>query len=69
MAENHQRRNGLGYELAAWCMKEGISLPFAQLGLDDTFAESGSYPLTLEKFGMDPASIASAARNLVAAKK
>jgi transketolase len=68
VAENHQRRNGLGYELAAWCMKEGICLPFAQLGLDDTFAESGSYPLTLEKFGMDPASIATAARKLVAGK-
>lgn len=69
VTENHQRRNGLGYELAAWCMREGLHLPFAQLGLDDTFAESGSYPRTLEKFGMDPACIASAAMKLVARKR
>lgn len=68
VVENHQRKNGLGYELAAWCMREGVSVPFAQLGLDDTFAESGSYPLTIQKFGMDAASIAAAARKLAAAK-
>jgi transketolase len=69
VAENHQRRNGLGYDIAAWCMREGISLPFSQVGLDDTFAESGSYPLTLRKFGMDPDSIAAAAKALVARKR
>ncbi len=69
VAENHQRRNGLGYDIAAWCMRKDISLPFAQIGLDDTFAESGSYPLTLKKFGMDPQSIAAAARGLVAKKR
>jgi len=69
VAENHQRRNGLGYDIAAWCMRKGISLPFAQIGLDDTFAESGSYPLTLKKFGMDPQSIAATAKGLVARKR
>jgi transketolase len=69
VAENHQRKNGLGYELAAWCMREGIHVPFAQLGLDDTFAESGSYPLTIQKFGMDAASISAAAKQLAAAKR
>jgi len=69
VAENHQRKNGLGYELAVWCMREGIAVPFAQIGLDDTFGESGSYPLTLKKFGMDAGSIAAAASALVAEKK
>jgi len=69
VAENHQRKNGLGYELAAWCMREGIAVPFTQIGLDDTFAESGSYPLTLKKFGMDAESISAAALALVAEKK
>jgi len=69
VAENHQRKNGLGYELAAWCMREGLAVPFAQIGLDDTFAESGSYPLTLKKFGMDAESVTAAAIALVAEKK
>lgn len=68
VAENHQRRNGLGYELAAWCMRGGHGVPFAQLGLDDTFAESGSYQKTLEKFGMDAGAMVRAARELVAKK-
>ena len=69
VAENHQRRNALGYELAAWCMREGIAVPFAQIGLDDAFGESGSYPLTLKKFGLDAGSITAAAGALVAEKK
>ncbi|PKL08289.1 MAG: transketolase [Spirochaetae bacterium HGW-Spirochaetae-7] len=69
VAENHQVRNGLGYALASWCMRNGVHVPFAQIGLQDTFAESGSYPLTLEKFGMDPSSIAAAARAVIGRKK
>lgn len=68
VAENHQRRNGLGYELAAWCMRNGRSVPFAQAGLADTFAESGAYGKTLEKFGMDAAALARSARDLVSKK-
>ena len=66
--ENHQRRNGLGYELAAWCMRNGRVVPFAQAGLADTFAESGAYAKTLEKFGMDAAAIVRTARELLARK-
>ena len=68
VAENHQVRNGLGYALASWCMRQGVHVPFAQIGLQDTFAESGSYALTLKKFGMDPSSIAAAARGVVGMK-
>ena len=69
VAENHQRRNGLGHDVAAWCMRRGLALPFAQLGLDDRFAESGDYLKTIGKFGMDAASIAEVAARLCAAKK
>jgi len=42
VAENHQRRNGLGYELAAFCLKQH-PVAFDNLGLDDVFGESGDY--------------------------
>jgi transketolase len=68
VAENHQRRNGLGYELAAWCL-EHKPVHAALIGLEDTFAESGSYPLTLKRFGLDAAAIAARASELVARKR
>ncbi|GAB1483324.1 transketolase family protein [Treponema sp.] len=72
VAENHQKRNGFGYELAAWCAENqgtiGGMVPLALVGLEDTFAESGSYIKTLQKFGLDGASIAEKAERLVALK-
>ncbi len=68
VCENHQRRNGLGYELGIWSLTN-MPVPFAQLGLDDTFAESGSYRKTLEVFGMDSRAITEAAIKVVATKK
>jgi len=67
VCENHQKRNGLGYELGVWAL-ENMPLPFARLGLDDTFAESGNYQKTLAAFGMDADAIVEAARKVVAAK-
>jgi transketolase len=57
VAENHQQRNGFGYELAVWCLKN-YPIPFVQVGLDDTFGESGNYQLTLNKFSMGAEAIA-----------
>ncbi|MBN1673096.1 MAG: transketolase family protein [Kiritimatiellae bacterium] len=68
VAENHQRRNGLGYELSNFCLKR-CPVPFENLGLDDTFAESGDYPSMIEKYGISAAHIAAAARELVARKR
>jgi len=68
VAENHQQKNGLGYEMAAWCMRNRHNVPFAQIGLSDTFAESGSYPLTLKKFDMDANAIVSSCKALLAQK-
>lgn len=67
VAENHQKRNGLGYELAAAVLKEQ-PVPFDHLGLEDCFAESGNYFLMIDKFGFSGAKIAAAARQLVSAK-
>ena len=64
VAENHQKRNGLGYELSNFCLKHKV-VPFDNLGLEDTFAESGSYGKLLEKYGLSRQHIAGAARRLL----
>jgi transketolase len=64
VAENHQKRNGLGYELSNFCIKNKV-VPFDNLGLEDTFAESGSYGKLLEKYGLSKTHIAGAARHLL----
>lgn len=79
VAENHQKRNGFCYEVAAALAVDpfafggqaanGSMVPLALIGLEDTFAESGNYFKTLEKFGLDAASIADKAERVVAAKK
>jgi len=51
VAENHQKRNGLGYELASLLLRSR-PVPFDSLGLCDTFAESGQYQLLLGKYGL-----------------
>ena len=64
VAENHQKRNGLGYELSNFCLKNKV-VPFDNLGLEDTFAESGSYGKLLEKYGLSGGHIAAAAKRLL----
>lgn len=64
VAENHQRRNGLGYELATLLLKEA-PVPFDNLGLDDHFGESGSYLQMIDKFGISANRIAAAAKKLL----
>jgi transketolase len=64
VAENHQKRNGLGYELSNFCLKHKI-VAFDNLGLEDTFAESGSYNKLLGKYGLSKFHIAEAARRLL----
>jgi len=64
VAENHQRRNGLGYDLASLVLRES-PVPFDQCGLDDRFAESGNYFAMIDKFGFSAAKIAEAAERLL----
>lgn len=64
VAENHQKRNGLGYELAVTRLKEE-PVPFGNLGLEDRFAESGNYFSMIDKFGFSAAKIAEAAERLL----
>jgi transketolase len=69
VVENHQRRNGLGYELGLFLLRERMAMPFDNLGLDDTFAESGSYQQILAAYGLSAEHIAQAAERLVIEKK
>lgn len=62
VVENHQAANGLGYAIANWCLVNGISIPYAGLGLKDTFAESGDYPSVIDKYGLSARCIVDAAQ-------
>jgi len=62
--EDHQRRNGVGYELAAYFLRE-YPIPFDHMGLEDTFAESGNYYKLLDKYGLSAAHIVERSRRLI----
>jgi transketolase len=64
VAENHQKRNGLGYELATTLLKEE-PVTFDHLGLEDRFAESGNYFDMIHKYGFSAAKIAEAGERLL----
>jgi len=64
VAENHQKRNGLAYELAATLLK-AEPVAFDHLGLDDCFAESGNYFAMIDKYGFSAAKIVEAAERLL----
>ena len=68
VAENHQKRNGFGYEAAVWTL-QNHPVPTELIGLEDTFAESGSYALTIDKFGLSGAKIAQKTANLLKKKR
>ena len=67
VAENHQRRNGLGYALSNFCLKHRPVL-FENLGLDETFAESGNYYKLIDKYGFSRKHIVAAAKRLLERK-
>ena len=72
VVENHQRRNGLGYELAVQVLKHRPAAPplaFENLGLDDRFGESGDYEQVIDKYGLSARRIAAAAEELVRSKR
>ena len=68
VVENHQKRNGFGYEAAVWAL-QNAPVPTVLIGLEDTFGESGHYQETLEKFGLSGAAIAEKAAALIERKK
>jgi len=67
VVEDHQKRNGLGYELSNYCLKNKPVI-FDNLGLDDTFAESGNYYKVIEKYGISKSHIINKAKELISMK-
>jgi len=68
VVENHQKRNGLGYELSNFCLKNHPVF-FDNMGLDDTFAESGAYESVIEKYGISANHITKKAKEIIEKKK
>ena len=68
VAENHQKRNGLGYEISNFLLKE-YPVAFENIGLDDTFGESGNYYKVIEKYGLAAGNIADNARKILGKKR
>lgn len=59
-AENHTILGGLGSAVAETLMEAGIHAAFRRVGIQDTFAEGGSTPYLLKKYGLTAEAIVSA---------
>lgn len=66
--EEHNVLGGLGSAIAETLAEAGLGLPFARLGLQDQFGQSGKPGELLQHYGLDGASIAAQAKALLARK-
>jgi transketolase len=64
-AEDHSIIGGLGGAVAE-VLSEEVPTRIRRVGLQDTYGESGSNEALLEKYGLSPAHVANAARELLA---
>lgn len=65
IVENHQIKNGVGYEMSDYLMKNRVYIPYAHIGIDDTFAESGRYGNIIHKYGIDASAVISGITGLM----
>lgn len=61
-AENHTLLGGLGSAVAETLLESGVPAGFARVGIPDTFAEGGSTPYLLKKYGLTPEAVIAAFR-------
>lgn len=59
-AENHTILGGLGSAVAETLMEAGVRAAFTRVGIPDTFAEGGSTPYLLKKYGLTAEAIVAA---------
>jgi len=64
VVENHQKKNALAYELAHFLLTNRKSVPFASLGIEDSFGESGDYNKLLDKYGLSARHIVNAVKTV-----
>lgn len=67
-AENHNIYNGLGSAVAEVLAEQGIGVPFARVGFQDTVGETADMDYIMKKFGLDYQTIAAKAKELVRLK-
>lgn len=61
-AENHSIIGGLGSAVAELLMEAGVRTGFSRIGVRDVFAEGGTTPYLLERYGLTAEAIAKAYR-------
>ena len=66
--EEHTVLGGLGSAIAETLAEAGLGLPFRRLGLMDQFGQSGKPAELLKHYGLDGASIAAKAKEVLAKK-
>ncbi|PLQ00536.1 transketolase family protein [Cupriavidus pauculus] len=52
VAENHTVMGGLGEAVAGTLMREGVHVPFRQVGLPDAFLDAGALPTLHDRYGI-----------------
>lgn len=52
VAENHSVIGGLGEAVGALLQRNGISVPFRQIGLPDAFLDAGALPTLHDRYGL-----------------
>lgn len=67
-AENHTILGGLGSAVAETLLEAGVPVGFARVGIRDTFAEGGSTPYLLKKYGLTAEAILDGFRRAQAAR-
>lgn len=63
--ENHSVVGGLGAMVASVLATSGLARPFAMLGVQDVFAEGGTTPFLMKRYGLDAEMIVSRAADLL----
>ena len=67
-AEEHQIRGGFG-DAVAQAVVRHHPVPMDLVGMDDSFGQSGPAPDLIRHYGLDGASLADRAENLIKRKK
>lgn len=66
--EEHSIIGGLGSAIAETLLEGGCHVPFARIGVQDTFGQSGSPGALLKHYGLSPVAISTEAKALLAKK-
>lgn len=67
--EEHQKIGGLGSAIAEFISQAKLNVPFKIMGIDDTFAESGSADDLFEKYGLTTQKITQTIKNIIVSKE